>query len=61
MEKSHSSNFKIIIPIFSGCLNFLDFYLILTDIKILSRFSKVDNCGINFWTTLLNASNIEWS
>ena len=33
----------------------------LTDIKIFNRFSKVGSCGISFCTTLLKASNIEWS
>lgn len=29
--------------------------------KMSSRFSRNANCGISFWTVLLNASNIEWS
>lgn len=29
-----------------------------TVIKMLSRFSNFGNCGINFWTTLENASKI---
>lgn len=33
----------------------------LTDIKIFSRFSSVGSCGMSFCTTLLKASNIEWS
>lgn len=33
----------------------------LTDIKIFNRFSKVGSCGMSFCTTLLKASNIEWS
>lgn len=33
----------------------------LTEMKMLSRFSSVGSCGISFWTTLLKASNIEWS
>lgn len=31
---------------------------ILTEIKIFNKFSRVGNCGINFCTTLLNASKM---
>jgi len=31
------------------------------EMKIFKRFSKVGSCGISFWTTLENASNMEWS
>lgn len=33
----------------------------LTETKMFSKFSSVGNCGINFCTTLENASKIEWS
>ena len=34
---------------------------LLTDMRMLSRFSNVGSCGMSFCTTLLNASNMEWS
>lgn len=34
---------------------------LLTEMKMLRRFSSVGSCGMSFWTTLLKASNIEWS
>lgn len=59
VREEHSFSFLLVhfYKIFN-CATKRNFF---TDMSILSKFSKVGNCGINFCTTLLNASNILWS